>query len=149
MEKNTLESVMDRLNELIRQRERFQAKYGARATMFLGGLPSLFRLFYRLNFDLGVSAEHRRKAASIAVYIAESHDFCGESNLGVEGLIDDLWLAYAGLAQLLKALPAEALQRHWLSSIPFDSVCAMSGQTEELEPHVPSRVIGLLKSFID
>ena len=149
METNTLDSVTDRLNELILQRERFQAKYDAQAAGFLDCLPALFRLFHRLNFDLDVAPAHRRRAASIAVYIAEAHDFCGESNLGVEGLIDDLWVAYVGLSQLIEVVPMETLHRHWLSPIPFESACALARQVEHLEPHVPSRVLGLLKSFLE
>jgi hypothetical protein len=149
MESNTLDSVTDRLNELILQRERFQARYDARAAGFLDCLPALFRLFHRLNFDLDVAPASRRRAASIAVYIAEAHDFCGESNLGVEGLIDDLWVAYVGLGQLAGSVPMETLQRHWLSPIPFASACVLARHTSQLEAHVPSRVLGLLKTFME
>jgi hypothetical protein len=49
--------------------------------------------------------------------MAQAHDFCGESNLGVEGLIDDLRLAYTGPNQLAKALPVALLQRRVASRI--------------------------------
>lgn len=148
MEPNVIDSVTDRLTELIEQRERFARHYGHRAAGFLEALPALFRLFHRLTFDLEAPPQHRRKAASVAVYIAEAHDFCGESNLGVEGLVDDLWLSYTCLAELTTTVPPEVLQRHWLSMIPFEQVRDMAGRVKELEPYVPSRVLGLLQTFL-
>jgi hypothetical protein len=148
MESNTLDSVTERLKELLQQRERFQVRYDLRAAEYLEALPSLYRLFHWLTFDLEIPAEPRRKAASIAVYIAESHDFRGESNLDVDGLIDDVWLAYTGLNQLARTVPVEALQRHWRSDIPFFQVLDLSRSAQELEAHLPSRVLGLLQKFI-
>jgi hypothetical protein len=148
MESNTLDFVTDRLNRLIQQRERFQGRFDHRAGDFLEGLPGLFRLFHWLTFDLEVAPEQRRKAASIAVYISEDHDFCGESNLGVDGLIDDLWLAYTGLRQLAMAVPIEVLQRHWRSDLTLFHVLDLSRDVQDLERHVPSRVLEKLEAFI-
>lgn len=148
MESNTLDIVTERLSGLIQQRERFQARYDHRAGDFLEGLPGLFRLFHWLTFDLDVPAEQRRKAASIAVYISEAHDYCGESNLGVEGLIDDLWLAYTGLRQFAATLPIELLQRHWRSEPTLFHLLDLSRDLQDLEKHVPSRVLERLEAFI-
>jgi hypothetical protein len=148
MEPGILDSTTLRLLDMIGQRGRFQARYDARAGEFLPGLPGLFRLFHWLTFDLEVAPEHRRKAASIAVYIAEAHDYCGESNLGVEGLIDDLWLAYTAVHQLAKALPVPQLQRHWRSELTLFQVLDLSRATQDLEQHVPSRVLERLQDFV-
>lgn len=148
MDADFLDSATKRLQELSQQRERFQARYDPRAGAFLPGLPGLFRLFHWLTFDLDVAPEQRRLAASLAVYIAEGHDFCGESNQGVEGLIDDLWVAYAGLHQLAKAVSIDLLQRHWRSESLFFTVLDLSRETQDLERHVPSRVMDRLKAFL-
>ena len=149
MESNPLTLVTDRLNELLQQGETFQSRYDRRAGEFLPGLPGLFRLFHWLTFELELAPELRRKAASIAVYISEAHDFFGESNLGVEGLIDDLWLAYTGLHQLAKGVPVELLQRHWRAEIPLFQVLDLSRDIQAIERHVPSRVLDRLKAFIE
>jgi len=148
MEPNVVDSVTDRLVELIEQRERFARRYGHRAAGFLDGLPALFRLFHRLTFDLDAPPQHRRKAASVAVYIAEAHDFCGESNLGVEGLVDDIWLAYTCLNELVTTIPPDVLQRHWLSATPFEQMQGLAKRVQEIEPYVPPRVLGLLQIFL-
>ena len=148
MEPNVLDSVTDRLTELIEHRERFARHYGQQAAGFLDSLPALFRLFHRLTFDLDAPPEHRRKAASVAVYIAESHDFLGEANQGVEGLLDDLWLAYACLNQFLALVPPDILQRHWLSTVPFELVQRQAARVRVLEPQIPPRVLGLLQTFL-
>jgi hypothetical protein len=147
MDSNVFDNVTDRLQELLLQREQFQARHGARAAEFLEGLPGLFHLFHRLTFDLDVPAEERRKAAAIAVYIAEAQDYLGEANLGVEGLIDDLWLAYSGLHQIAQKVPVELLQGHWRADRPFFHVLDLSRRVRELEPHLPARVLGLLEAF--
>lgn len=138
----------ERLQLLVQQRERFRRRFDARAEAFLDCLPPLFRLFHRLSFDLGVPPDARRKAACVAVYIAEAHDFRGESNRDVEGLIDDLWLAYAALNQLVRELPAEALHRHWRSEIPLARALILGRDLPCLESHVPPRVLSQLQAFI-
>jgi len=149
MELNILDNVTERLSSMIVQRVAFEAKYGKQAANFLDNLPGLFRLFHRLTFDLEVAAAQRRLAASVAVYIAEPHDYCGEANRGVEGLIDDLWLAHRALALLLEQLPTPALQRHWLMKEPFDNVVDLAHNIGTVEQIVPSRVLTLLKQFLD
>ena len=148
METNILNIVTERLNALIQLRERFQARYDYQASEFLDGLPGLFRLFHWLTFDLDLAPEQRRKAASIAIYIAEPHDFCGESNLGVEGLIDDLWVAYTGLHQMANTIPVDLLKRHWRSEIDIFHLLDLSRNIQDIERHVPSRVLELLKTFM-
>lgn len=145
---NVIDSVTGRLAGLAERREDFERRYGRPAAELLEALPALFRLFHRLTFDLEVPAEHRRKAASVAVYIAESHDFLGESNRGVEGLLDDLWLAYACLNQFLALVPAAMLERHWLSPVPFKRIQAQAARLREVEPQVPPRVLELLQAFL-
>jgi hypothetical protein len=148
MEFNVIDSVIERLSELSQQQERFARKYGHQAAGFLDSLPALFRLYHRLTFDLDAPPQHRRKAASVAVYIAESYDFYGGSNLGVEALIDDIWLAYTYLDELVTTVPPDVLRRHWLSMVPFEHVCEMAKRIAVVEPHVPSRALGLLKTFL-
>lgn len=148
MEADTLDAVTERLHGLLEQRERFQAQYDREAAEYLDPLPGLFRLFHWLTFDLDVPPEQRRKAASIAVYIAEGHDFCGESNRGVEGLIDDLWLAYTGLNQLARSIPIDRLQPLWRSKVPIFRALELSRDLECLERHIPSRVLDRLRAFI-
>lgn len=148
MEASTLDLVTDRLHDLLEQRERFEARFDHEVAGYLDPLPGLFRLFHWLTFDLEVSPEQRRKAASIAVYIAEGHDFCGESSRGVEGLIDDLWLAYTGLNQLAKSIPLDRLQPHWRSKIPIFRALELSRDLRCLERHIPSRVLDRLHAFI-
>lgn len=149
MESSILTSVTDRLNALTQQEESFQARYDRRAGAYLAGLPGLYRLFHWLTFDLEVAPEQRRKAASIAVYISEAHDFFGESNMGVEGLIDDLWLAYTGLNQVAQVVPIELLQRHWRAETPIFQVLDLSRDIQAIERHVPSRVLDRMKAFIE
>ena len=146
---NILDNVTERLSTLIVQRVAFEAKYGKQAAHFLDNLPGLFRLYHRLTFDLEVATDVRRLAASVAVYLAEQHDYCGEANRGVEGLIDDIWLAHRALALLLDRVPATTLQRHWLMPAPFEHVIDLAHNIGSIEPIVPSRVLTLLKQFLD
>jgi hypothetical protein len=149
MELNILDNVTERLSSLIVQRAAFEARYGKQAAHFLENLPGLFRLFHRLTFDLELAVDVRRLAASVAVYMAEPHDFCGEASRGVEGLIDDVWIAHRALALLLDRVPAAALQRHWLVKEPFDNVVDLAHNIGTIEQIVPSRVLTLLKQFLD
>jgi hypothetical protein len=149
MASSALDGVLDNLTVLVRQKESFQTCYDQEAGDFLEGLPGLFRLFHWLTFDLEVAPEQRRKAASIAIYIAEPHDYCGEFNRGVEGLIDDLWLAYTGLNHLAKVVPIELLQRHWRSEASLFRLLDLSRTVATLESHLPSRVLEKLKAFIE
>ncbi len=149
MNSSFLDTVTENLVALIQYRETFQSSFDPRAGEFLEGLPGLFHLFQRLTFDLEIAPEYRRKAALIAIYIAEPHDYFGESNGGVERLIDDLWLAYTGLYQLTKEVPINLLQRHWRSEIPLSQVIHLSNDLPSLEKHVPSRVLERLKAFIE
>ncbi|HWQ07836.1 MAG TPA: hypothetical protein VN436_01970 [Holophaga sp.] len=148
METNVIDCVTERLAGFAARSEDFERRYGPASAELLASLPALFRLLHRLTFDLDVPAEHRRKAASVAVYIAESHDFLGESNRGADGLLDDLWLAYACLNQLLALVPAEQLARHWLSAVPFARIQARAARLREVEAHVPPRVLALLQTFL-
>jgi uncharacterized membrane protein YkvA (DUF1232 family) len=149
MEPSLLENVTEHLKTLIQHREDFQTTYSSKTAEFLDGLPGLFHLFHRLTFDLDLAPELRRMAASIAIYIAEPNDYCGEFNLGVGGLIDDLWLAYTGLHQLAKAVPVNYLQRHWRSETALLPAIELSKDLSNLEEHIPSRVLVKLKTFIE
>ncbi|MBN2362405.1 MAG: hypothetical protein JXR83_23335 [Deltaproteobacteria bacterium] len=149
MENNILDNVTERLTEMIVQRAAFEAKYGKQASHFLDNLPGLFRLFHRLTFDLEVGVEMRRLAAAVAIYIAEPHDYCGEASRGIAGLIDDIWLAYRALALMLERVPAADLQRHWLVREPFDHIVDLAHNVGAIESQVPSRVLTLLKQFLD
>jgi len=149
MDSSFLDNVTDHLTSLIQHRETFQTSYDPRAVDFLDGLPGLFHLFHRLTFDLDLAPELRRMAASIAIYIAEPNDYCGEFSLGAEGLIDDLWLAYTGIHQLAKVVPVSFLQRHWRSEVDLSKVIELGNDIQSLEQHLPSRVVGKLKAFIE
>lgn len=149
MASSALDSVTDNLTSLVQQKESFQASYDQKAGEFLAGLPGLFHLFRRLTFDLDIAPEQRRKVASIAIYIAEPYDYCGEFNRGVEGLIDDLWLAYTGLNQIAKVIPVERLQRHWRSEISLLNLLDLSRYVTCLESHIPSRVLEKLQAFLE
>jgi len=127
--------------------EQVEKRYGKRAGVFFQHLPALFRLFHRLSFDLELTDTQRRRAASIAVYIAEPQDYLGEACLGAEGLVDDAWLAYSELATLLDQVPAELLQRHWRSEMEFEQIAALACNAEVLRDLVPSRVLEELERF--
>jgi hypothetical protein len=148
MEPGILEIVGERLERLVEQRERFARKYGNQVAGFLDSLPGLFRLFHRLSFELDAPPHARRLAASVAVYIAEDHDFRGEGPMGVEGLLDDIWMSSTCLNQLATSVPPDVLRRHWLSPVPFEIVCELAQRVRVVEPHLPTRVMEQLRTFL-
>ncbi|MFH1807889.1 MAG: hypothetical protein ABIJ09_04045 [Pseudomonadota bacterium] len=148
MTMGVLESITGHLSTLLDERASFEARYGKKAVVFLEHLPALFRLFHRLTFEFALTTQARQKSASVAVYIAEHQDFVGEATRGAEGLIDDVWIAYTVLAQLLETVPDEVLRAHWRSEASFDEVTALAPNVGTLDDLVPSRVLTLARQFL-
>jgi hypothetical protein len=136
------------LADLASDAAQIEQRFGRRAGEFMRHLPALYRLFHRLSFERALPPVLRRKAASVAVYIAEPQDYLGEACRGVDGLVDDTWLAYSALAELLEQVPAEVLARHWRSKASFDEVAALAPNAVVLGELVPSRVLEQLQSFL-
>ncbi len=149
MTEGVLERVTGHLHELTEERGAFEARYGKKAAVFLDHLPALFRLFHRLTFEFQITTAQRQKAASVAVYIAEHQDFASEASRGAEGLIDDVWIAFTALAELLETVPEAVLTSHWRSEAPFEDVAALAPNVGSIDEQVPSRVLTLARRFLD
>ncbi len=149
MSLDVLTYVVKHLEHMLKDRPHFEQHFGKKASVFLDHLPPLFRLFHRLTFEMSLPAELRFKSASIAVYIAEHQDFVGEASRGVEGLIDDVWIAFRFLQELLETVPEETIRAHWRSGIPFDEVAALAPNIGSIDDSVPPRVLTLARQFLD
>jgi hypothetical protein len=40
------------------------------------------------------------------------------------------------------------LRRHWLSLVPFEIVCELAQRVRVVEPHLPTRVMEQLRTFL-
>lgn len=148
MDLDVLTYMVKHLEKMLEDRDIFEQHFGKKATVFLDHLPPLYRMFHRLTFEMELPAELRQKCASVAVYIAEHQDFIGEGSRGVEGLIDDVWIAFRMLQELLEKVPEESVRAHWRSEIPFDEVAALAPNISSLDDAVPPRVLTLARRFL-
>jgi uncharacterized membrane protein YkvA (DUF1232 family) len=148
MDQTMFEQIHHHLAHLTAQGETFEACYGSEAAQGLSALPALFTLYHRLAFDLEIPGQARRLASLLAIYIAEPADFCGEAHRGIEGLVDDLWLALAGLQALRKSVPEPLLRRHWRSERTFDEVLRLETTLPALKAGIPPRVFEKLNQYL-
>lgn len=148
MEMGVLDDMVKHLEIMLIERDVFEQHYGKNAGVFLAHLPALFRMFHRLTFDMTLPVNLRHKSASVAVYIAEHQDFVGEASQGVKGLIDDVWIAFRALQELLEEVPEERMAAHWRSDVPFEEVAALAPNVSSIDSAVPSRVLTLAKQFL-
>lgn len=143
-----LDQVANLLETAVMDRADFEGHFGKRAAAFLDALPALFRLYRRLPYDEGIPLEVRRLCAAVALYIAEHQDFLDDKNRSRTGLIDDVWLAYAILPQVVEAAGEAALERHWRSEHALADVIGLAENAGELKQHVPSKVLERLKTYL-
>jgi hypothetical protein len=140
-----LDQVANSLDEAV-QTGTFEDSYGRRAASFLAALPALFRLYRRIPYDLEIPLASRRRASSVALYIAENTDFLDDA--GPRGLIDDVWLAYAALHTLLEEVGAAALERHWRSAAPFEVVTGLAENIDSIVDQVPTKVMEKMRAYL-
>jgi hypothetical protein len=140
-----LDQVANKLDEAVQGGD-FEEAYGRQATSFLAALPALFRLYRRIPYDSEIPLASRRRAASVALYISESHDFLVDGS--VQGLIDDVWIAYAALGTLIEEVGVEAVERHWRSAAPFEAITGLAENVDTLAEHVPVKVLEKMKMYL-
>ena len=78
----------------------------------------------------------------------KGQDFLGESQQGVGGLIDDVWLTFTVLAELLDQVEVGQLERHWRSDAPFEEVVGLAQDVGSLDDQVPWRVLHRLRTYL-
>ena len=149
MDLDIMTYIVKHLEKMLQDRDLFEQRFGKKATVFLDHLPPLYRLYHRLTFEMNLPANLRYKSAAVAIYIAEHQDFIGEGSRGIEGLIDDVWIAFRMLQELLEKVPEDIISDHWRSEIPFDEVAALAPNISSLDEVVPPRVLTLARKFLD
>ena len=140
-----LDQVATRLDEAVGG-SAFGETFGRQAASFLAALPALFRMYRRVPYDFDIPLASRRRASSVALYIAENQDFLEDA--GQTGLIDDVWIAYAALGTLLEEVGAPALERHWRSEAPFEAIAGLAENVHTLAEHVPSMVLERMHKYL-
>lgn len=148
MTATTMQIVTARIDALLVDSASFESRYGRSAAAFLVHLPALYRLFYRLAFDLELPVATRRTCSLVALYLGESHDFLGEASVGVDGLVDDLWVAYTALASIMDDVDMARLQGHWHGNRPLQDALDLAHNVNVVEAAVPSRVLNLLADYL-
>lgn len=123
------------------ERKEFETKFGHRALAFLVELPNLFHFYRRVPYDWDVPASARHLAGTCALYIAEHQDFLSDRHDGAAGLIDDVYVAFAALPEIVQAAEGVDLGRHWRGQTSFEEVVGMAHNVGALDEQVPSKVL--------
>ncbi len=112
----------------------------------LARLPDLYRLIWRLAFDLALPAPVRHYAGALACYVFFAMDFLPDEASGPLGFFDDLAVAVHGLRALRPELGADLIRRHWKG--PVDLEEALTGAEALLARHLPDRVAEKVMRYI-
>lgn len=85
-------------------------------------LPDLYRLLWRLAFDMEIEPAVRHYAASLAFYVFSRIDYISEETETPAGYLDDLAVAARGARRILQRLGPEKIAPHWRSEEPLGAL---------------------------
>lgn len=137
----------ERLNRSIETRLRLlAAKYPDESFEGLRHLVELYRLIWRLAFDLELPPGLRHYAGALACYVFSVMDFLPDEAAGPMGYVDDLAVAVYGLRSLRPELGIDVIQRHWKSGQNLDA--ALAEAEAVLSGHLPERIAEKVLRYI-
>jgi uncharacterized membrane protein YkvA (DUF1232 family) len=117
----------ERLNRSIETRLRLlAARFPNESFGALRHLVELYRLIWRLAFDLELPPGLRHYAGALACYVFSVMDFLPDEAAGPMGYVDDLAVAVYGLRTLRPELGVDVIQRHWKADLPLDNALVES-----------------------